>query len=491
MAYFLSYMQVSDSNGKPVAGATAQFFLTGTTTPLDTYSNAALSATNANPVVADDEGRFGLIELSDQIYKCVITIGDVVITHDPITKGVVKVRATALPTVNWPFMIVYNTSDGHVYERKSDDSGWTDLGAVDSVGNTATVAEVLAGTDASKFVTPDALAGLWKAGTAVTLSANNISLPSTGGGVFTCGTATGTLTTISSATEGREVEIIFTNVQTITHGSGINVLGALTTKIPAGTRVRFRRNASDWTVLWWLTVRGPFLGTRGATGRTVTNSGNTTILATANSAVLESTVGWCVKHLTVSVSINLATTGANALDTGTQSTGFYHVWLISDGTTVAGLASTSSTAPTMPSGYTYKLRIGAMYSVAAVLRSTTQKNDRTQVINATQLPVMASGNVGVAPTTAVAVAAFVPTTATEIQMVLNQVTSNTSAQVAPNANYTTMTNANGGFTGWADGTVSKQIALYVSMVLESTNVYWGSNGAGNNLLCAGWIDPIS
>lgn len=57
--------------------------------------------------------------------------------------------------------------------------------------------------------------------------------------------------------------------------------------------------------------------------------------------------------------INFNTTGANALDSGTKAANtWYSIWLISDGVQVAALASTSSTAPTMPSGYTFKLRVG-------------------------------------------------------------------------------------------------------------------------------------
>ncbi len=52
---------------------------------------------------------------------------------------------------------------------------------------------------------------------------------------------------------------------------------------------------------------------------------------------------------------------AGGLDTGTvANTTTYHLWLISNGTTVDALFSTSATSPTMPSGYTLKARIGAV-----------------------------------------------------------------------------------------------------------------------------------
>jgi hypothetical protein len=59
--------------------------------------------------------------------------------------------------------------------------------------------------------------------------------------------------------------------------------------------------------------------------------------------------------------INSAITGAGGLDTGSMSDDtWYYVWVVgkSDGT-VAGLLSLSSTDPTMPSGYSYKRRVGS------------------------------------------------------------------------------------------------------------------------------------
>lgn len=56
-----------------------------------------------------------------------------------------------------------------------------------------------------------------------------------------------------------------------------------------------------------------------------------------------------------------AANGANALDTGSMAnTTWYYSWVIAkaDGT-VAGLASASSTAPTMPADYIYKRRVGS------------------------------------------------------------------------------------------------------------------------------------
>jgi len=60
--------------------------------------------------------------------------------------------------------------------------------------------------------------------------------------------------------------------------------------------------------------------------------------------------------------INCSTSGqatGNDLDTGTrQASKWYYIWVIYNGTTLAGLASLSSTSPVTPGGYTYKSLVG-------------------------------------------------------------------------------------------------------------------------------------
>jgi hypothetical protein len=67
-------------------------------------------------------------------------------------------------------------------------------------------------------------------------------------------------------------------------------------------------------------------------------------------------------RFTASRVIDCTTTGANGLDTGSPAnTTWYYVFAIGkrDGSAQAGLASASSSSPTMPAGYQYKRRIGA------------------------------------------------------------------------------------------------------------------------------------
>lgn len=81
------FFQAIDGNGDPIAGAKLNFYRTGTSTRQDTYTTSALDTANANPVVADANGRFGPIYPGTSFdYKVVLTdASDVTIsTIDPL-----------------------------------------------------------------------------------------------------------------------------------------------------------------------------------------------------------------------------------------------------------------------------------------------------------------------------------------------------------------------------------------------------------------------
>lgn len=74
--FVLPLAQVFTSSGRLGAGYQLSFFTTGTSTPLDTYSDAARTIANSNPVVADASGIFDDIHLADVPYKVVLTDAD-------------------------------------------------------------------------------------------------------------------------------------------------------------------------------------------------------------------------------------------------------------------------------------------------------------------------------------------------------------------------------------------------------------------------------
>lgn len=70
--FVLPYQTVIDPNGVPLPGALLYFYVSGTTTPLNTYSDPLLTTPNTNPVVANSAGVFPNIFLSGN-YKVVLT----------------------------------------------------------------------------------------------------------------------------------------------------------------------------------------------------------------------------------------------------------------------------------------------------------------------------------------------------------------------------------------------------------------------------------
>jgi hypothetical protein len=244
--FWLSGQQLSDGNGAPHIAAKAYFYETGTTTPKATYSDAGLTSVNANPVVADANGRFGDIYLVAGRYKVVLTTSaDVAIdTLDPVDGTSQIISVASAPATAYPFLRYHNTTDGNVYRRNAANSAWILEGGVDSLINAANVSEVLTGTDATKAVTPDALAGLWQRGTDLE-SASTLSLPATGGGVFTV-TGTTTVTGISTGSGGRRVSLRFAGALQLTHnGTSFILPGAVNITTVAGDVVDFINDAAQ------------------------------------------------------------------------------------------------------------------------------------------------------------------------------------------------------------------------------------------------------
>ncbi len=236
---------------------------------------------------------------------------------------------------------------------------------------------------------------------------------------------------------------------------------------------------------------------------------NTTVTAAADAVVVSDATNY--RSVVVSSTINLGTNGGvNALDTGTiASATWYYIWAIqqtASGGTIACLASLSATSPTMPAGYTYKARIGAVRTAAgsAQLLGTWQFGNRAQYVNGlaqcTALPILASqagSNIGVPGTTgaatwvAVSVSNFVPTTASTINGVMVNGGSGVTTIVAPNNSYGAISNTTNPAPVSLANTAGAFAAQQFSFVLESTNIYWAANANANSLLqTVGWVDQL-
>lgn len=153
----------------------------------------------------------------------------------------------------------------------------------------------------------------------------------------------------------------------------------------------------------------------GATRNLVVNNTpgltNTSLTITADEAIVKTT-GNVPKFLaSVNVTAAITTSGAGGLDTGAEANStWYFFWLIYNPSTAttSTLLSTSSTAPTMPSGYTYKALLGAVYNNSGGNFDTLHQQDRTVFLNDTNV---FTATAGVTSYTSQALTAIVPSIA--------------------------------------------------------------------------------
>jgi len=83
------------STGLPYAGGTLTFYASGTSTPLDTYSDSALTTPNSNPLTLDSAGRNSAVFLQNLPYKVVLkdSLGNEIGTADPVYASDYSTRA--------------------------------------------------------------------------------------------------------------------------------------------------------------------------------------------------------------------------------------------------------------------------------------------------------------------------------------------------------------------------------------------------------------
>lgn len=135
----------------------------------------------------------------------------------------------------------------------------------------------------------------------------------------------------------------------------------------AGSAVSFSAGTLDVTAA--ISAQGLWAPRGYIDGMVCSNDGVTpnTKLDVAIGLCRDDTDAMCIRF-TASKTIDCTTTGAGGLDTGALAAStWYYVFAIGkrDGSAQAGLASTSSSSPTMPSGYVYKRRIGAFKTDAS------------------------------------------------------------------------------------------------------------------------------
>lgn len=324
----------------------------------------------------------------------------------------------------------------------------------------------------------------------------------TGNTVHVTGTTT---TTGVTMTAGQWVQVIVDAAWPLTyHATNLKLnTGGANYTCAAGDSVFF---FYDGTTVYAQIVKAdgtPIAGSTGIVGAfrnlTASASGASASVSVAADEIIVEDSSNAYKTLrAVSLTINTATSGANGLDTGTLAgSTWYALFVIAkaDGTT-AGLISTSATAPTMPTGYTFKARVGWIRTDGSGNKyplGFTQKGRRVQYLtaagsNVTALPSMASGSAGSFPSTwaSVATGNFIPSTAARIAIVLG-VTNNCAMAVGPNAQrYATP--GGGSSAAVSAGQSSGMVTVTDEFIVESSNIYWISNGG--TIFCNGWEDNL-
>lgn len=209
-------------------------------------------------------------------------------------------------------------------------------------------------------------------------------------GQFIDCTATLTLTLVAAATAGKGFE------QTVQCSGGITTIdpnaaetidGNTTLTLQRGDKVRIVSDGSNWKVVerfslqWGLPVHGHLWGlTLSNNGTDATNDIDVGIGeamsddANAEDQVLMRLTSSITKQLDASWAVG---NNAGGRDTGAIANGTWHVFLISrpDTGVVDLLFSLSATAPTMPTNYTDKRRIGSILRESAAIVGFVQDGD--------------------------------------------------------------------------------------------------------------------
>lgn len=319
--------------------------------------------------------------------------------------------------------------------------------------------------------------------------------------------------TFANATTSTYLAYLDSNFTTVTNG--INGIGNGTNAL---ANVNITGGTAALTTPLAPTSGGTGLSSIGASGTTIISNGTTYVSTPAASAVaiqgayknlkikvnstsnISATVDQIVlfngttNYLasTVSLTISASASGVNGIDTGTIAPStWYSVWVIYNSTTLttAGLLSTSATTPTLPSGYTYSARIGWVYSNSgSSILKTTQYNNKAQYVTPVSMITGASS-----AWTTVAVSAFVPTTASQINVIGYQSSTGgtgVTLLVAPNNAYSTTGSTPPPPIQWSMSGYTNYESWTTEMTLETTNIYYGASSSVSGLTCWGWTDNL-
>ena len=227
-----------------------------------------------------------------------------------------------------------------------------------------------------------------------------------------------------------------------------------------------------------------------SSGLKIQATSNTAVTVTASQIAIGSTTGTYTPSA-ISLTLGTGTSGANGLDTGTiAASTWYAVWAIYNGTTVAGLLSLSATAPTMPSGYTHKGRIGWVRTDGSsnLLRTIQYDKQAQYITSASGYPLMASGSTS-STWSAISTANYAPSTASALVVAISKLTTSSAVAAHPNNAISTSGTLATLYIG-GNGNFDEPLVIQGTMLLETSNIYWLSGSSTGAFFAQGWIDNV-
>jgi hypothetical protein len=527
--YTVPYAYAPDPNapGNPVNGALLYFFLGVSATPANTYSDAALTIPNTNPVVADASGTFPTIFLDPSItYTARLTYS-------------LNPNLTTTPGVQIWSAYPVNAAGGSTGSANSyaatgvnaivltPENGTPPIGSYLNyqefrfqapATSTGTVTVQVTGLGilplylgVSQVAASQITAGQFIDASYVA-SVNNSGIP----GMVMLPT-TPFIPVVSSADVGAANVYAMNPAQAIsaysssqlfllpaintnTTGSTLNVSGKGALPIqnqggsPIGPGAIVAANnyvlactGTAFVLLNPSTPRGPTMVSN-LVGSAPGGASSATF--TADDIVVTDPFGNQTSIAAFNQTVALTIAGAGGLDTGAVAANtWYAVHAVYGASGVNSVASLSRATPTIPAGFSYFGFIGWVRTDAGShIRAFTQDGPDAQWVNTgTGLQQMAVGVTAnqTTPVLAVPIGAYCPPGASKI--VLSAFRSgNNSVGVAPNGNYGILTSASNPPPVIVAANAGSTLAWSGSFVLESTNIYWCSGDAPNALYALGY-----